>query len=112
MDLEISPERPRRRLSYALTDLAVIVACSAAFFVVVIGSKAPPDREPPVDLIARDLGTTPEHLNEVSRKFIPPPHHGRPSESQRLQVAIALDIPLERLDRVMEKYRPDRLHQR
>ena len=113
VDQEISPPRARRRLSYALTDLAVITACSFAFLVVVVGAKSPPDRGPPLGLIARDLGTTPEHFKQVADKVLPRPPigtpHRPPTEAQKLQVAIALDVSVERLDRVIAKYRPARL---
>ena len=79
-------------------------------------SSAPAGIEPkgpPIGLIAQDLGTTPEHFQELAEKIVPRrPSGPPPTEAQKKQLAAALDVSVEQLDTVMEKYRPDRLRQR
>ena len=79
-----------RGLGYRLTDGLVIAACSLTFVAVVSPGRHEP-KGPPIGLIAQDLGTTPEHFQEL---------------------AAALYVSVEQLDTVMEKYRPVRLYQR
>ena len=98
-----------RGLGYGLTDLLVVAACSLAFVFVVTAARDPGPKGPPIDLIARDLGTTPEQFQKAADRFLPRAPQGPPTEAQKEQVAIALDVSVERLDRVMQKYRPDRL---
>jgi len=43
---------------------------------------------------------------------MPRPPAGPPTDAQKVQLATALDVSVERLDTVMEKYRPDRLKAR
>jgi hypothetical protein len=69
-------------------------------------------KRPPIELIAQDLGTTPDAFREAAHRFLPRPPTGPPTEAQKRQVAAVLDISVEQLDSVMEKYRPDRLKQR
>ena len=76
------------RLGYGLMDLFVVAACAITFAAVVGPGMHPAPKGPPIALIARDLGTTP---------------------GQFQQVATILNVSVERLDTVMEKYRPDRL---
>jgi hypothetical protein len=99
-------------LGYRLTDLLVIAACSLTFVAVVSPSRHEP-KGPPIGLIAQDLGTTPEHFQQLAEKIVPPrPSGPPPTEAQRKELAAALDVSVEQLDSVMEKYRPDRLKQR
>ena len=100
-----------RGLGYGLTDLLVVAACSLAFVFVVTAARDPGPKGPPIDLIARDLGTTPEQFQQVADRFLPRCPDGPPTEAQKEQVATTLNISVERLDTVMEKYRPDRLRQ-
>jgi len=108
---EDSPSRPwrRQRLGYGLADLLVVVACSLAFAAVAGSGKHVASPRPPIGLIARELGTTPEQFRHAAERFLPRPPLGPPTEAQRRQLALALDVSVERLDTVMEKYRPDRL---
>jgi hypothetical protein len=100
-----------RGLGYRLTDLLVIAACSLTFVAVVSPSRHEPS--PPIGLIAQDLGTTPEHFQQAAEKIVPRrPAGPPPTEAQRRELAAALDVSVEQLDSVMEKYRPDRLKQR
>ncbi|MGZ3341306.1 MAG: hypothetical protein ACXU9B_16085, partial [Reyranella sp.] len=62
-------------------------------------------------LIAHDLGTTPEQFQQVANRFLPHRPHGPPTDAQKRQVATTLNVSVERLDTVMERYRPDRLRQ-
>jgi hypothetical protein len=101
-----------RGLGYRLTDVLVIAACSLTFVAVVSPSRHE-TKGPPIGLIAQDLGTTPEHLQQVAEKIVPRrPSGPPPTETQKKQLAAALDVSVEQLDTVMEKYRPDRLRQR
>jgi hypothetical protein len=101
-----------RGLGYGWTDVLVIAACSLAF-VAVVGPNRLEPKGPPIALIAHDLGTTPEHLREVTEKIVPRrPSGPPPTEAQKKELAAALDVSVEQLDTVMAKYRPDRLKQR
>ena len=107
------PPEPRRRarLRYGLMDLLVVAACCLAFGAVV-AARHGEAKTPPFDQIAQDLGTTPEAVKQAAERFVPRSHVGPPTEAQKQQMAIALDITVEQLEAVMEKYRPDRLHLR
>lgn len=88
---------PRSRRIYAgLVDILVVGACALTFVGVIGIGKGKGFHEPPLALIAAELGTTPERLRAVS-------------EAQRRSIAAALDVPLDLLDSVMTKYRPVRL---
>lgn len=101
-----------RGLGYGWTDVLMIAACSLAFVAIVGPSRLEP-KGPPIALIAHDLGTTPKHLQEVAEKIVPRhPAGPPPTEAQKKELAAALDVSVEQLDLVMEKYRPDRLKQR
>ena len=101
-----------RGLGYRLTDVLVIAACSLTFVAVVSPGRHEP-KGPPIGLIAQDLGTTPEHFRQAAEKYrAAPPPGPPPTEAQKKQLAAALDVSVEQLDSVMEKYRPDRLKQR
>jgi hypothetical protein len=90
-------------------DLFVVAACGLAFAAVVGPGMHAAPKGPPIALIARDLGTTPEQFQQVADRFLPRCPLGPASETQKRQAAVALDVSVERLDTVMEKYRPDRL---
>jgi hypothetical protein len=99
-------------LGYKLADVLVIAACSLTFVAVASPSKQEP-KGPPIGLIAQDLGTTPEHFQQIAEKIVPRRSPGAPpTEAQKKELAAALAVSVEQLDRVMEKYRPDRLKQR
>ena len=99
------------RLAYGMMDLFVVAACGLTFAAVVGPGMHAAPKGPPIALIARDLGTTPEQFQQVADRFLPRCPHGPPTEAQKRQVATTLNISVERLDTVMEKYRPDRLRQ-
>jgi hypothetical protein len=101
----------RHRLGYGVMDLFVVTACGLTFAAVVGPSMHAAPKGPPIALIARDLGTTPEQFQQVADRFMPRRPHGPPTEAQKKQVATTLNVSVERLDTVMEKYRPDRLRQ-
>lgn len=101
-----------RGLGYRLTDMLVIAACSLAF-VAIISPEPYRPKDPPFGLIAQDLGTTAEHFQQVAERIVPRDPAGTPpTEAQKKELAEALDVSVEQLDLVMEKYRPDRLKQR
>lgn len=101
-----------RGLGYRLTDMLVIAACSLTFIAVVGPGRHEPN-EPPIGLIAQDLGTTPEHFREIAEKIVPRrPSGPPPTEAQKKELAAALYVSVEQLDTVMERYRPVRLYQR
>ena len=101
-----------RGLGYKMADVLVIAACSLTFVAVVSPSRHQA-KGPPLSLIAQDLGTTPEHFQQVAEKIVPRrPSSPPPTAAQKKELAAALDVSVEQLDTVMEKYRPDRLRQR
>jgi hypothetical protein len=101
-----------RGLGYGMTDMLVVVACSLAFAAVIGPGRHIEPKGPPIALIAQDLGTTPEAFRQAAHQVMPSHPSGPPSATQKEQLATALDVSVERLDTVMEKYRPDRLRQR
>lgn len=101
-----APSRARRVYS-GLVDALVIGACALTFVAVIGFGKSFHVKPPPFALIAGELGTTPDRLKEVSEAILPPPPV-RPTETQRRQIAMALNVSLEQLDAVMAKYRPVR----
>jgi hypothetical protein len=101
-----------RGIGYKLADVLVVAACSLTFVAVANPGRHEP-KGPPLGLIAQDLGTTPEHFQQVADKIVPRrPAGSPPTEAQKKELAAALDVSVEQLDAVMEKYRPDRLKQR
>jgi hypothetical protein len=100
-----------RKLGYGLVDLLVVAACTVTFAVVVGAGKHVEAKGPPIGLIARDLGTTPEQFQKAADRFLPRFPHRAPTEAQKKQFATTLNVSVEQLDTVMEKYRPDRLRQ-
>lgn len=90
----------------------MIGACSLVFAVVVGPVLHNEPKGPPIEKIARDLGTTPERFQQIADRLLPRHPAGLPTEAQKMQFASALEISVERLDEVMEKYRPDRLRSR
>jgi hypothetical protein len=93
-------------------DLLVVAVCCAAFAVVIAAGRHGEAKTPPFVEIAQDLGTTPEAFKQAADRVVPRHQIGPPTDAQKLQLAIALDISVEQLDTVMAKYRPDRLRQR
>jgi hypothetical protein len=74
------------------------------------GHRPPP---PPVDLIARDLGLPQEKVRSAFQKVGPPSSPGQPPtdaqrQAHRKALAASLGVSPERLDAVMERYRPRR----
>ena len=110
LELPTEPQR-RPRLRYGLMDLMVVAACCLAFGAV-LAARHGEAKTPPIAQIAQDLGTTPEAFKQAADRVVPRTQIGPPTETQKRQIAIALDISVEQLDTVMEKYRPDRLRQR
>ncbi len=99
-------------LGYRLTDVLVIAACSLTFMAIVSPGRYEP-KSPPIGLIAQDLGTTPEHFQEVAERIVPRrPSGPPPTEAQKKELAAALYVSVEQLETVMEKYRPVRVHER
>ncbi|CAN5855360.1 hypothetical protein BH11PSE3_BH11PSE3_32510 [soil metagenome] len=101
--------RSRRALGYGLMDVFVIATCSVAFAVVLGAGRHGEPPPPPVDLIAHDLGMTSEQFQQTANRLMPPFPQGPPTEAQKQRFAMALDVSVERLESVMDKYRPDRL---
>lgn len=90
-----------------LMDLFVILAASVTFLTAVTAHNAHGERKGrPVDLIAHDLGVTPEQFNAAVNKVPPLPPGQLPTEAHKKQFASALNVSVEKLDMVMEKYRP------
>ena len=109
LPLESPPRDPRgRSLVYGLLDLFVVLACSLAFAIVISPGRHMAAQRPPVGLLAQELDTTPEQLEQAVETVIPRLRGGPPTEAQKRQVAAMLNVSVERLDTVMDKYRPRR----
>lgn len=71
----------------------------------------PEDHGRPVDLIAKDLGVTPEQFRAAFKQVHPARPGTQPTEEQReanrTALATALGVSPEKLDEVMDKYRPE-----
>ena len=92
-------------------DLLVVAACTVTFVTVVSLGKHAEPKGPPIAAIAHELGTTPQQFQQAAERFLPRCPLGPPTEAQKKLVATTLNVSVERLDTVMEKYRPDRLRQ-
>lgn len=104
---DTSPARGRNRQSgYGLMDLFVVGACTLTFALTVYASRNATGDGPPLALIAQELGTTPQQLKRAADSALTPIQIGPPTEAQKRQVATTLNVSVERLDAVMEKYRP------
>jgi hypothetical protein len=100
-----------RGLGYRLTDVLVVAACTLAFVAIASPSRHEP-KGPPIALIAQDLGTTPDAFRHAADRVGAHRQPGHPpSDEQKQAFATALDVSVEQLEAVMEKYRPDRLRQ-
>lgn len=93
-------------------DLFVVATCSLVFAVAIGAGRHVDARGPPIDLIARDLGTTPQQFRQAADRFLPRFPKGPPTEDQKKLFATSLHVSIERLESVMDKYRPDRLRPR
>ena len=91
-------------------EILFALACAMAAGSAIAQSPPDPDHGRPVELVARDLGVTPEQFREAFKKVRPAPRGELPTESQRKANrkarAEALGVSPERLDAVMDKYRP------
>lgn len=71
----------------------------------------PPEGNRPVEAIARDLGVTPDQFRAAFAKVTPAPRGQRPTPEQRARnrqiLSQALGVSPEKLDQVMDKYRPE-----
>jgi hypothetical protein len=100
-----------RGLGYRSTDVLVVAACTLAFVAVVSPSRHEP-KGPPIALIAQDLGTTPDAIRHAADRVGAHPRPGHPpSQAEKQAFAAELDVSVEQLEAVMEKYQPDRLRQ-
>ena len=106
-----STRADRRSLAYGMMDVLVIAACSLTF-AAAIGSRHGEPKGPPFALIAHDLGTTPDAFRHAIEQVLPRSPAGPPTDAQKQQIASVLDVSVDRLESVMEKYRPDRLRSR
>src|SRR5260221_583320 len=88
-----------------------MVGASAVF---ALAPRPPEDEDHgrPVAQVARELGVTPEQFRAAFRKVHPAPRGERPTEAQRQAnrkvLSESLGVSPERLDAVMDKYRPAR----
>ncbi len=69
------------------------------------------DHGRPVEKVAKELGVTPEQFRAAFAKVTPAAQGQRPTEAQReanrVALSQALGVSPERLDEVMDKYRPE-----
>jgi transposase-like protein len=74
------------------------------------------DHGRPVEAVARELGVTPQQFREAFKNVMPAPRGEEPTDEQRLRnrqvLAKALGVDPEKLDAVMDKYRPEGPNQR
>ncbi len=95
-------------------DLLVVTACGLTFTAAFLshGHRAPPPGPPTeqaIQKMADELGVTADQLHRAT-EIVPPPARGmRPSPEQRDKArytfAAVLNIPVERLDAVMQRHR-------
>jgi hypothetical protein len=75
-----------------------------------------PDHGRPVEAVARELGVTPEQFREAFKLVTPAPRGSEPTDAQRKHnrevLSKALGVSPEKLDEVMDKYRPEGPNQR
>ena len=73
--------------------------------------QQPDDHGRPVAKVAAEFGVTPEQFREAFKKVQPAPRGERPTEAQRqanrIALSKALNVSPEKLDAVMDKYRPE-----
>jgi hypothetical protein len=102
------------RLSLGWTDLLVTAAAGLTFTAVALSQGHHPPEGPPteqaIEAMADELGVTPAQLRHAA-EVVPPPARGlRPSAAERdearLALAEVLNVPVERLDRVMRRHHP------
>jgi hypothetical protein len=115
----------RRTAALALAVLAFAAADSALAQSADRGSppgmgrdrSTGPRREPPFDLIAKDLGLSVDRVREAFREVGPPARDAGPPTEEQLaehaaELAAMLDVPLTRLRPVLERYQPGPTAQR
>jgi hypothetical protein len=95
-------------------DLLVIAAAGLTFTAVALSHSHPAPEGPPTEqalqAMADELGVTADQLRHAA-EVVPPPGRGvRPSPAERdrarLALAEVLNVPVERLDRVMQRHHP------
>ncbi len=107
---------PRR--VFSSIDALLAIACIVIFAGGVFAQSgdrdhgAPPRREPPYERIATDLGIPADRVRDAFRKVGPPPRNEQPpTEQQRAShaqaLAAAMNVPIDKLKPVLEKYRPE-----
>lgn len=107
---------PRR--AFASIDALLAIACTVIFAGSVFAQSsdrdqvASPRREPPYERIATDLGIPADRVRNAFRKVGPPPRSEQPpTEQQRAShaqaLAAAMNVSVDKLKPVLEKYRPE-----
>ncbi len=92
---------------------AALIALAAATPALAQQKPPPPPQEGnrPVEAIARELDVTPEQFRAAFAKVTPAPKGQRPTPEQRARnrqiLSQALGVSPEKLDQVMDKYRPE-----
>lgn len=117
-----------------LIDVAVLFTCTVVFAGSVIAkdidytdaaplqvaqsqtndrtSDRPPGREPPFEQIAQDLDIPSDRVRDAFRKVGPPTRGNQPPGEKQLAdhaqaLATAMNVSVDKLRPVLEKYRPD-----
>lgn len=105
----------RRLLGLSPTDLFVIAAVSLTFAATYVAQTGPRSEAPSPatrEAIARELGVTPEQLEQAALLVPPPPRGSRPSDAERdttrYELASVLHVPVRKLDAIMQRHRPPR----
>jgi hypothetical protein len=106
------------RHSFAPIDALLALACTVIFaggVLAQVGGRdpaAPPRIEPPYEKIAIDLGIPSDRVRDAFRKVGPPPRSEQPpTEQQRAShaqaLATAMNVSVDKLKPVLERYRPE-----
>jgi len=102
-----------RPLRLVWIDCLVVAATSLTFGAIALSQQPRlpgPPTERTIQAIADELGVTADEIHRATSMVPPPPRGVRLSESERLevhrQIASLLNVPIERLDKVMQKYGP------
>ncbi len=111
---------PRRATAFALVLVAFTAFADSALAQNIDRGSPPgmgrdrsntPRREPPFELMAKDLGLSVERVRDAFREVGPPARDaGLPTDEQLAEhaeeLASTLDVPVEKLLPVLERYSP------
>lgn len=101
----------RVNMALALKIMALLVGLAVPFSVTYAQASQDGDHGRPVEKVAKDLGVTLEQFREAFKKVTPAPRGELPTKAQREAnrkvLSETLGVSPEKLDEVMDKYRPE-----